>query len=120
CELSKVEVVTGSQAVCMLEVHDARMVAEVGFDLRIMEILARHGVSYISKATNANTIGMILWEGDVAEALVTDLTSEFETVTVDPVAIVCAIGSNIAKPGILARAANSLANANINIIGVSQ
>ena len=92
----------------------------MGFDLRIMEILAQHHVSYISKATNANTIGMIVWDHDVTDALVDDLRAKFEEVTVRPVAIVCAIGSNIAKPGILAVAANSLGQAKINIIGVSQ
>lgn len=120
CEFSKVEVVTGSDKVSMLEVHDARMVSEVGFDLRIMEILARHRVSYISKATNANTIGMTIWDRDITDELMSELRTTFENVSVEPVAIVCAIGSNIAKPGILARAANSLANASINIIGVSQ
>ncbi len=120
CELSKVEVVTGTKAVSMLEIHDAKMVAEVGFDLHIMEIFAKHNVSYISKATNANTIGMIVWDRDVTEELLADLRGTFEDVQVDAVAIVCAIGSNIAKPGILALAANSLANAKINIIGVSQ
>jgi aspartate kinase len=120
CEFSKVEVVTGSKNVSTLEIHDTKMVGEVGFDLRIMEILARHHVSYISKATNANTIGMILWDHDVTDALVEELQAKFEEVTVRPVAIVCAIGSNIAKPGILAVATNSLAKAKINIIGVSQ
>jgi aspartate kinase len=41
-------------------------------------------------------------------------------VKTDNVAIVCAIGSNIAKPGILARATRALANSNINILSVSQ
>ena len=41
-------------------------------------------------------------------------------VTVIPVAIVCAIGSNIAKPGILSQATGAMARAGINIIGVSQ
>ncbi|HEY6724971.1 MAG TPA: aspartate kinase [Polyangiaceae bacterium] len=120
CEFSKVEVVTGTKNVSTLEIHDTKMVGEVGFDLRIMEILAHHHVSYISKATNANTIGMIVWDQDVTEALIEDLRAKFEEVTVKPVAIVCAIGSNIAKPGILAVATNSLAQAKINIIGVSQ
>lgn len=120
CEFSKVEVVTGSKNVSALEIHDTKMVGEVGFDLRIMEILARHNVSYISKATNANTIGMIVWDKDVTEGLVAELRDKFEEITVKPVAIVCAIGSNIAKPGILAMAASSLGRAKINIIGVSQ
>jgi aspartate kinase len=120
CPESKIEVVTGSDRVSMVEIHDAMMVAEVGFDLRFMEILARANVSYISKATNANTIGIILWDRDVTDELVSALKKEFETVRVMQVALVCAIGSNIAKPGILARAATALANDNLNIVCVSQ
>ncbi len=35
-------------------------------------------------------------------------------------AIVCAIGSNIAQPGIMAKAAQALAGKSINILAVSQ
>jgi len=117
---SKVEIVTGSNRVINLEIHDTRMVGEVGFDLRIMQVLAKHQISYISKATNANTIGMIINERDCRPELLADLGDKFELVTSRPVAIVCAIGSNIGQPGILARAAQSLAANNINILAVSQ
>jgi aspartate kinase len=117
---SMVEIVTGSDKVTCLEVHDTRMVGEVGFDLRIMQILAKHDVSYISKATNANTIGMILNDRDCSPELVTELSNKFEQITTRQVAIVCAIGSNIAQPGILAKAAGALAKDNINILAVSQ
>ena len=120
CPESKTEVVTGSNKVVCVEIHDTRMVGEVGFDLKIMRILAEHDVSYISKATNANTIGIVLNEGDCGTGLCETLTQKFESVTKDEVAIVCAIGSNIAKPGVLAEAAKALADANINILGVSQ
>ena len=117
---SMVEIVTGSDKVTCLEVHDTRMVGEVGFDLRIMQILAKHDVSYISKATNANTIGMILNDRDCSPELVTELSNKFEQITTRQVAIVCAIGSNIAQPGILAKAAGALAKDTINILAVSQ
>jgi aspartate kinase len=117
---SKVEIVAGSNKVMIVEIHDTRMVGEVGFDLRIMQVLAKHQISYISKATNANTIGMIINERDCKAELLADLNEKFELVTCNPVAIVCAIGSNIAQPGILARAAQSLASDNINILAVSQ
>ena len=117
---SKVEIVAGSNKVMIVEIHDTRMVGEVGFDLRIMQILAKHQISYISKATNANTIGMIINERDCKAELLADLNEKFELVTCNPVAIVCAIGSNIAQPGILAMAAQSLAADNINILAVSQ
>ena len=96
------------------------MVGEVGFDLRIMQILAKHQISYISKATNANTIAMIIADRDSTPELLADLGDKFELVTSTPVAIVCAIGSNIGQPGILAKAALSLAADNINILAVSQ
>jgi len=117
---SMVEIVTGSDKVTCLEVHDTRMVGEVGFDLRIMQILANHDISYISKATNANTIGMILNDRDCTEAVLTELGEKFEQITTRKVAIVCAIGSNIAQPGILAKAAQALATDGINILAVSQ
>ena len=48
------------------------------------------------------------------------MEARFEVVTTYDVAIVCAIGSNIAKPGILAKAARALADEKINILSVSQ
>jgi aspartate kinase len=120
CPESKIEVVTGSDKVVCVEIHDTRMVGEVGFDLWIMEILAEHNVSYISKATNANTISTIVYEKDCTDALCFALKEKFEIVTHEKVAMVCAIGSNIAKPGVMAKAAVALAEANINILSVSQ
>jgi aspartate kinase len=120
CPVSKIEVVTGTDKVSIVEVFDTRMVSEVGSDHRIMQVLVDHGISYISKATNANTIDLVLWDRDVQDSIITKLRGMFDVVKVIPVAIVCAIGSNIAKPGILARATGAMARARINIIGVSQ
>lgn len=120
CPLSKTEVITGSQAVTCVSVHDTRMVGEVGFDMRIMEVLGDHYVSYINKATNANTIDIIIYDRDCTKELIADLSLQFELVTTREVAIVCAIGSNIAKPGILAKATTALAESGINILTVSQ
>lgn len=117
---SMVEIVTGSNKVTCLEIHDTRMVGEVGFDLRILQVLAKHDISYISKATNANTIGMILNDRDCTDAVIADLKERFEQITTRKVAIVCAIGSNIGQPGILAKAASALADDGINILAVSQ
>ena len=120
CPESKIEVVTGTDKVSILELFDTRMVAEVGSDYRIMQVLVDHEISYISKATNANTIDLVLWDRDLQPDIVKSLEGMFDVVTVIPVAIVCAIGSNIAKPGILAHATGAMARAGINIIGVSQ
>jgi len=120
CPKSKTEVITGSQDVTCLEVHDTRMVGEVGFDMKIMQILQAHSVSYINKATNANTIDVIINEKDCTPKLLEDMRSKFEVVTAQNIAIICAIGSNIAKPGILAKATRALADSEINILTVSQ
>lgn len=117
---SKVEVVAGTDKVTYVEVHDALMVGEVGFDLKIMKVLSDHGASYVSKATNANTIGMTIADKDCTDALLNELNEKFESVTFNKVALVCAIGSNIAKPGVLAHAAEALARSKINILAVSQ
>jgi aspartate kinase len=106
--------------VAILEIHDTRMVGEVGFDMRIMKVLQDHNISYINKATNANTIDVLIYERDCTPQMVDDMRQRFELVTTQNVAIVCAIGSNIAKPGMLAKAARALADANINILTVSQ
>ncbi len=96
------------------------MVGEVGFDMQIMKILLDHHISYINKTTNANTIDVIVYEKNCTPELIRDLRARFETVATYNVAIVCAIGSNIAKPGILAKATKALADAGINILSVSQ
>jgi aspartate kinase len=120
CPMLKTEVVTGSDSVCCIEIHDTRMVGEVGFDMKIMMVLEKYEVSYINKTTNANTIDIIISQKDLSDALISDLRAQFEVVNVQELAIVCAIGSNIAKPGILAKATKALADANINILTVSQ
>ncbi len=120
CPQSKTEVVTGSNIVTSMEIHDTHMVGEVGFDMKIMEVLQNHNISYINKVTNANTIGIIIYEKACTPGLIKDMQKKFELVTTQNVAIVCAIGSNIAKPGILSCATGALAEANINILTVSQ
>ncbi|MCK4748988.1 MAG: aspartate kinase, partial [Bacteroidales bacterium] len=61
-EESRVEMVTGTDKVVAIEVHDPFMVGQVGFDLNLMRIIQRYNISYILKATNANSITMVIWE----------------------------------------------------------
>lgn len=120
CEKSKVEIISGTDKVVAIEIHDPLMVGEVGFDYGIMEIFKKYNISYILKSTNANSITQVIWEKDLSEDLIKELKSRYYEVTVKPVAIVCALGTNIAKPGILAKAATTLAQNNINIECISQ
>jgi len=111
----KVEIVSGTDKVLAFEVHDPLMVGEVGYDLKIMEIMKSFNVSYILKSTNANSITMVVWDKPVAQELLKELKSKVYQLTLKPVAIVCAMGTNIAHPGFLYRGAKALSEKNINI-----
>ena len=117
---SKIEIVAGTKKVVIIEVHDPSMVGQVGFDLDIMQIFYTYRISYILKSTNANSISLVIWENDLKESLIQELQNKYEQVTVQSVAVVCLIGSNIAKPGVLAKAAQVLAKHQININCVAQ
>ncbi len=117
---SKVEIVTGSDKVTAIEVHDPFMVGEVGFDLSIMEYLKKYNISYILKASNANSITSVIWDDEVYPEFIAELKQRYHKVTVKNVALVCALGTNIAKPGILTKAAIALSENKVNIEGISQ
>ncbi|MDR3542493.1 MAG: aspartate kinase [Desulfosporosinus sp.] len=117
---AKIEIIAGSDKIVVLEIHDSSMVGEAGFDLEIMKKFKQFQISYIMKTTNANSISLVIWEADLNELLVSELEAKYRTVTVQEAAIVCVIGSNIAMPRILVRAANALAKNDINVKCVSQ
>lgn len=119
-KIPKIEIVSGSNKVLAIEIHDPMMVGEVGFDLRIMQIFEKYGVSYILKSTNANSITMVVWDNYKSRELIGDLEKNFYQVTVERVAIVCVMGTNIALPGFLYRAAKALYNKGINVESFAQ
>ncbi|MDR0421786.1 MAG: aspartate kinase [Proteiniphilum sp.] len=116
----RVEIVSGSRKVVAIEVHDPMMVGEVGFDGHLMHYFVKHGVSYILKSTNANSITMVVWESEKSRELVDVLQKRFYQVTAVPMAIVCAMGSNIALPGFLYRATKALYEKGINVESFAQ
>lgn len=119
-EKSRVEIISGTDKVMAIEIHDPLMVGQVGFDRNIMQIFEQYHISYILKATNANSITQVIWEEDMSEALIEELKSRYYEVTVKPVALVCTLGTNIAQPGIIAKATNALAVNGINVDAISQ
>ncbi len=119
-EKSKVEIISGTDKVMAIEIHDPMMVGQVGYDREIMTIFEQYKVSYILKATNANSITQVIWEEDLSEQLISDLRSKYYEVTVKPVALVCTLGTNIAQPGILSKATAALAGNSINVDALSQ
>ena len=112
----RLEVITGTEKVMIIDVYDPLMVGTVGFDLQIMQAFGKYNISYIFKTTSANSISLVVWEKDFNTSLIQELENQFQAVTVAPVAIVCLIGSNIDQPGVLAKAADALAVKEINII----
>ncbi|HEC62069.1 MAG TPA: aspartate kinase, partial [bacterium] len=118
-ENSKVELVSGTDCVIVIEIHDPSMVGEVAFDLKIMELFKKNNTSYILKATNANSISMVIWERTDNDNLIEDLKREFLIVTVKKVAVVCVMGSNIDEPSILAKTVRVFSENNIQIYCLS-
>jgi aspartate kinase len=110
-----VEVITGTDKVVIIDIYDPLMVGAAGFDLQLMQVFFDLGVSYIFKATSANSISLVIWQKDLKSELVPTLEARYEKVAVEQACMVCLIGSNIDQPGLLAKAAGALAEAGINI-----
>ncbi|MFC4143123.1 aspartate kinase [Pedobacter mendelii] len=115
CERKRIEMITGTQELLLIDVYDALMVGSVGSDLKAMQIFAHHNISYTFKTTSANSISILIWEKDFKKSLISDLQREFEKVMYEKVAIVCLLGSNIDQPGLLAKSASALTKSGINI-----
>ncbi|MGZ3810233.1 MAG: aspartate kinase [Mucilaginibacter sp.] len=114
--LKRVEVITGIDKLILIDVYDPLMVGNVGSDLQIMQLFYQHRISYTFKATSANSISIVIWESDFNPKLIEDLQASFEKVSVEDVAMVCLLGTNMDQPGLLAKAASALAKNEINII----
>lgn len=119
----RVEMICGRSDLIALEVHDPEMVGGVGYDHRLTEFLARNGINYIAKNTNANTIThYIPQKSKNIEACMAEMRKAFvhATVTGTPVAVVSVIGTNMKIPGFLAKAAKALYEADINVLALDQ
>ena len=115
CETKRVEVITGTDKLMMIDIYDPSMVGNVGSDLKIMQFFAKYDISYTFKATSANSISIVIWEKDFNKELIRELETDFEKITVEPMAMVCLLGSNMDQPGLLAKAATALADSGIDI-----
>jgi aspartate kinase len=115
CEHKRVEVITGTDKVIMIDIYDPSMVGSVGSDFHIMQLFYKFNISYTFKATSANSISIVIWEKDFNKKLINELEDDYEKVTVEKMAMVCLIGSNMDQPGLLAKSAAALAENGINI-----
>jgi aspartate kinase len=114
-EHKRVEVITGTDKMVMIDIYDPGMVGQVGSDLHIMQLFFEFSISYTFKATSANSISIVVWEKDFDKKLVHRLEESYEKVTVEKMALVCLLGTNMDQPGLLAKCANALADKGINI-----
>lgn len=115
CEHKRVEVITGTDKLMMIDVYDPSMVGNVGSDLQIMQAFYDHKVSYTFKSTSANSISIVIWARDFSKKLISQLEDDFEKVTIEKVAMVCLLGTNMDEPGLLAKSAYALTENDINI-----
>ncbi len=111
----RVEVITGTTKLLMIDIYDPLMVGNVGTDFQIMQVFFDLGISYNFKATSANSISIVIWEKDFQKELIKELEEKFEKVTVEKMAMVCLIGSNMDQVGLLAKSAGALSARNIDI-----
>ncbi len=119
----RAEIVTGIRNIVALELFEQDMVGVKGYDEETLRCLTRHGVRIVTKCSNANTIIHYV-EGTrkAVKRVVSDLEACFgnATVRLSEVAIVSVIGSDLALPGLTARAATALNAAGVEIRGIHQ
>lgn len=115
CETKRVEVITGTDKVVMIDIYDPSMVGNVGSDFQIMQLFYKFKISYTFKATSANSISILIWEKDFNKKLIHELEENYEKVTVEKMAMVCLLGTNMDQPGLLAKSAAAFADNGINI-----
>lgn len=122
-ERPRVEIIAGRADTVGVELWDPDMVGQVGYDYRLLGLFADQNISYIAKNTNANTITHYVSQDEGGlPALLDSLRETYPhaTLTVKPVGMVSAIGSNMDVPGFLSQAAEALARAHINILALDQ
>ncbi len=119
----KVDMICGRKDIVALEVFDPEMVGVSGYDYKLLKSFADCDINIIAKNTNANTITHYISEkSKELDKCVASLKKHFPSaqISIQEVAIVAVIGTNMNIPGFLFRAAKALAGANINILALTQ
>jgi aspartate kinase len=119
-----VEIIAGRQGVYAIELFDQDMVGDLSnYEEHFLNQISRFKAQVINKDLNANTITHYLSANlktvKRIQAALDELYPGAE-ITVRKVCIVSAIGSDLKIPGMLARTAQALADAGVDILGVHQ
>jgi aspartate kinase len=119
----RAEIVTGIRGVYAFEFFEQDMVGVKGYDAAILEALRRHDVRVVTKSSNANTIAHYVDAPlKSVRRVIRDLEAAYPSadVTIRRVAIVSAIGSDLALPGLTATVVGAVAAAGVEVLGVHQ
>ncbi|MFN3572829.1 MAG: aspartate kinase [Phenylobacterium sp.] len=122
-ETPRVEIIAGMKGVTALELLEQDMVGVKGYDAGILEVLTRHKVRIVSKASNANTITHHLDANPKqVKRVIAELEERFPNaaISTQKVAIVAAIGSDLNVPGLTSRATVALGEAGVEVLGMQQ
>lgn len=122
-EKPQVEIIAGRKGLFAVEVFDQDMQGEPGSDRRILDVLARFKVRFVTKDSNANTITHYVdCTLKHVKRVVKGLKEEFPNAEISTrkVALVSAIGSDMQVPGILARTVQALADEEVSILALHQ
>ena len=120
-DVPRVEIVTGIRQMQALTFFEQDMVGMKGYDAAILDALTRHRVWIVSKSSNANTITHYLSaSAEVVKNVIADLQKAYPeaAISAQPVAMVSAIGSDIARPGMVPDALRALDDAGIGMIAL--
>lgn len=120
-EKPRVEIITGVRQMQALQFFEQDMVGVKGYDSAILDVLAKHRVWIVSKASNANTITHYLSAGaDAVAKVIGELQKLYPeaAISAQPVAMVTAIGSDISRPGLVPDALRALADAGVTMIAM--
>jgi aspartate kinase len=119
-----VEIIAGRMGVYAVELFDQEMVGDLSnYEEQFLGQISRFKAQVINKDLNANTITHYLSANlktvKRIQAALAELFPDAE-INVRKVCIVSAIGSDLKIPGMLARTAQALADAGVDILGVHQ
>ena len=120
----RVEIIAGRRGLMAVEVFDQEMTGELMTRERsIIDVLDRFRVRSIGKDVNANSVTHFLSTNlRTVRRLTDELAKRFPDAAVETkkVAFVCAVGTDLDMPGLLARCATALGDAAIPILSASQ
>lgn len=119
---SGVEIITGLN-VFALELFEQDMVGVKGYDAKTLEALTRHGVRIVSKVSNANTITHYVQATlKSVRRVIAELEKAYPSASISArsLALVAAIGRDLAGARAFSRGLCALEEAGINIVAAHQ